>query len=159
MAATVEQASSGLPSGKHVRGIDDMLAHPAVRDQHTTTIIDPKIPAADADLVEPTHLPVSDPRPLPRYRKGARGRRGLPLSGTTCATSVSLERCNTAADVANKHRTRNSVTAISASGGPYCAALFYLKILTKPSISSRLVSCAATGLGSKMVARRSIFVP
>ena len=57
-----------------------------------------------------------------------------------------------------EHRTRNSVTAVSAGDGLFWAVLFSLNILARPSISFRSLSCAATGLGSKMVARCSVFV-
>jgi hypothetical protein len=56
------------------------------------------------------------------------------------------------------HRTRNSVAAVSTDDGPFCTDLFSWKILAWPSITSRVVSSAATELGSKMVARRSVFV-
>jgi hypothetical protein len=46
---------------------------------------------------------------------------------------------------------RNSVTAISAGNALFYAALFSLRILAGTSITSCFVSCAATGLGSKMV--------
>ena len=57
-----------------------------------------------------------------------------------------------------KYRTRNSVAAVSADDGLCGVVLFYLRILAPPSIRFQFVSCAATGLGSKMVAGRSIFV-
>ena len=56
------------------------------------------------------------------------------------------------------HRTRNSVAADSASYGQCCTVLFCLRISFRPSSPSRLVSCSAAELGSKMVARRSVFV-
>jgi hypothetical protein len=47
---------------------------------------------------------------------------------------------------------------ISAGGGLFCAVLFCLKISARRSVLSRLVLCAATEFGSKMVAGRSTFV-
>jgi hypothetical protein len=58
----------------------------------------------------------------------------------------------------SEHRTRNSVAAITAGDALFGTVLFSLRILAEGSITSRFISCAATGLGSKMVARRSIFV-
>ena len=57
-----------------------------------------------------------------------------------------------------EHRIRNSFAALPDGDGPFCAVLFSLKILARRSITSRSVSCSATALGSKMVARRSVFV-
>jgi len=57
-----------------------------------------------------------------------------------------------------EHRIRNAFAAVPAGGGPFRTVLFSWTILVGPSITSRLVSCAATELGSKMVARRSVFV-
>jgi hypothetical protein len=51
------------------------------------------------------------------------------------------------------HRTRNSARSIL-----FCKVLFYLGILTALSVMCRLVSSAAIGLGSKMVARCSVYV-
>jgi len=42
-----------------------------------------------------------------------------------------------------EHRTRNAVTAISASDGLFCTVLFSLRILAKPSTTTLSVSCAA----------------
>jgi hypothetical protein len=57
-----------------------------------------------------------------------------------------------------EHRIRNAFAAVPAGNGPFRTGLFSLRILVGPSITSRLVSCAATELGSKMVARCSVFV-
>jgi hypothetical protein len=57
------------------------------------------------------------------------------------------------------HRTRNAAAPISARKALFCKVLFYLSILTELSVTYRLVSSAATGLGSKMVARCSVSVP
>jgi hypothetical protein len=50
------------------------------------------------------------------------------------------------------HRTRNSLTTISGGDALFRTVLFSLMILPPPSIASRVVSGAATPLGSKMVA-------
>ena len=60
--------------------------------------------------------------------------------------------------VENKHRTRNSVMAITARGLLPHRVLICLRILTGRSVACRSVSFAATGLGSKMVAGCSVFV-
>ena len=56
------------------------------------------------------------------------------------------------------HRTRNAAAPISARKAMFCTILFSLGFLATSSIADRLVSSAATGLGSKMVARCSAFV-
>jgi hypothetical protein len=56
------------------------------------------------------------------------------------------------------HRTRNAALLISARSALCCKVLFYLDSLTGLSVMCRLVSSAATGLGSKMVARCSVSV-
>jgi hypothetical protein len=56
------------------------------------------------------------------------------------------------------NRTRNAAAPISARSGLFHKIPFSFAILMTPSIACRLVSCAATGLGSKMVARCSVFV-
>jgi hypothetical protein len=56
------------------------------------------------------------------------------------------------------HRTRNAAAPISARMVLSCKALFYLGIFAKLSVMCRLMSSAANGLGSKMVARCSVFV-
>ena len=53
------------------------------------------------------------------------------------------------------HRTRNSVAAITASDPLPHPVLICLRNLTGKSVTCRPVSSAATGLGSKMVAKRS----
>jgi tetratricopeptide (TPR) repeat protein len=55
-------------------------------------------------------------------------------------------------DILQMHRTRNSVVAISASGGLFCTVLFSLGIWAASSITSRLVSCAATLASSEATA-------
>jgi hypothetical protein len=57
-----------------------------------------------------------------------------------------------------EQRIRNSFAVVSASAGQFSTALFCLKIFVDPSIPSRLMSCFAAELGSKMVAKRSVFV-
>jgi hypothetical protein len=57
-----------------------------------------------------------------------------------------------------EHRTRNSVMAVSTGDDPFCTILFSLRILARPSTAPCSVSCAATGLGSKMVAQCSVSV-
>ena len=57
------------------------------------------------------------------------------------------------------HRTRNAAAPISARMVLVCKALFYLDIFVKPSVMCWLVSSAASGLGSKMVAGCSVSVP
>ncbi len=62
------------------------------------------------------------------------------------------------ASSAVEQRIRNAFVAVPAGDGPFRTVLFSLRILARPSITSRSVSCAATELGSKMVAGRSVFV-
>jgi hypothetical protein len=57
------------------------------------------------------------------------------------------------------HRTRNAAALISACMVLSCKALFYLDIFVRLSFMCRLVSLAASELGSKMVARCSVSVP
>jgi hypothetical protein len=96
-----------------------------------------------------------------------RNRRGAKLGNQEAADGVERIRADTGLEpefhgsVQRKgsgHRTRNSVTATPAGDGLFWAVLFSLNILARPSITWRCLSCAATELGSKMVARRSVFV-
>ena len=90
-----------------------------------------------------------------------RNRHGAKLANQEAADDVRRIRADTRLEPGfhgsvqrkgSEHRTRNSVTAITAGDGPFCTILFSLKILAGPSTTPRSVSCAATGLGSKMVA-------
>ncbi len=60
--------------------------------------------------------------------------------------------------VENKHRTRNSVPAFTARDALHHQVLICLRILIGRSVACPSVSSAATELGSKMVARCSVFV-
>jgi len=96
-----------------------------------------------------------------------RNRRGAKLANQEAADGVGRIRADAGPEPefhgrvqrkGSEHRTRNSVAAISASDGLFCTVLFSLRILAEPSIVSRALPRAATELGSKMVARRSVFV-
>ena len=78
--------------------------------------------------------------------------------GSGCARRRGAPRPNLRASSAVEHRIRNAFAAVPAGDGPFRTVLFSFRILAGPSITSRLVWCAATELGSKMVARRSVFV-
>jgi len=160
-----------LPTGRS-RALSNIVEESLDRATRRPLGAEPRLPLDPPKLAEQFAVRVAGARALDLRAYNpvaavARDRRGAKLRNEQAADGVRRILTDTGLEpefhggVQQKgleHRTRNAVTAISASDGLFCTVLFSLRILAKPSTTTLSVSCAATGLGSKMVARCSVFV-